>query len=486
MTNLRLIFIFFVLLSVQEKFFGQMNVRFSGNAPEWAGYHIVFSRTSNFIIPETTSFIVLQINNDGYFDFSFEVEETTLLFADVGRFRASIFVEPNMDYTLAFPPFELKTEAQRLNPLFQPEEITFGIKNREAQALNRNILEFNEAFDYQFSSNAIPIFTFGNNAIVQEIETSLEKQFNYSHPFFNKHKELSYMKLRQLSQRMQERPFINHLSQLEPAYNMPVYWDVFKSFVSGFLPGNFSGTSNINFSAAINSNMRFDSLATVLTTDTIFKRREFAEISLLFTLYESYYNNSISKSSCLTIVASAVDYASTSKNREIARDFYKSMTRLLPGTAAPEFALFNKKGKIKELKDYSGKFVYLNFMHTRNHACLNDLRTMETLERIFRKDLEIVTIFINEDADDMTDFLKKNSQYKWEFLHFGAQQRIMFDYNIKAVPVYYLIDPNGNLALSPAPAPNENFRQVFAETFQEYKRNQLRKNPQKERSIFDL
>ena len=477
-----LITIFWLLL---ETIFGQMNVRFSGYAPQWAGYNIVFNKTLNYIVHETVPFIVLQIGQDGAFDFSFEVDEITWLYADVGRFKAYIYVEPNMHYQLVFPPFELKTETQRLSHHFQPEEIPFGIQSKESQTLNRNIFEFKEEFDFQFNSNAQNIFSFNKKELVNDIETSLEEQFIYSHPFFIKHKQLSYLKLQHVSQRIKERYFINELSKFEVAYNMPIYWDVFMTFVSGFLPRNFSGTSEIKLSSSINTKMRFDSLTTILTTDTIFRKREFAEICLLYTLYEAYYNNTISKSSCLYIIRSACDYSSTAKNREIATNFYKRMTMLLPGTVAPEFALLNKKGKTKELKDYSGKFVYLNFMHPNNHACLNDMRTIEALEKIFRKDLEIVTIFINEDPDDMVEFLKNNPNYKWEFLHFNVMQRIIFDYNIKAVPLYFLIDPKGNLRLSPAPAPNENFRQIFSETFQEYKRDELRNNRQKEKSIFD-
>ena len=477
---------FSLVFSIPNIFLGQTNVRFSGDAPEWAGYNIVFNRTKNFIIPETEPFIVLQIGQDGTFDFSFYIEEITFLFADVGRFKAYIYVEPDMNYSIVFPPFELKTESQNINPHFQPEEIPFGIKNSDAQTLNRNIFQFNEEFDNHYNTNATTIFKFGNkDGVIEKIEASLEEQFTFQHPFFIKHKELSYMKLRFLSERMKERQYINVLSQIEPAYNMPIYWEVFKSFVSGFLPRNFSGTSDITLSEALNSNMRFDSLTNVLISDTIFSKREFAEICILFTLYESFYSNAISKSVCLNTIKSAYGYAITVKNREFAYNFYKKMTLLQTGTAAPQFALYNKKGKTKELKDYQGKFVYLNFMHTNNYACLNDLMTIENLEKILKKDIEILTIVINDDIDEMIEFLKKNQQYRWEFLHFGAQQRIVLDYNIKAVPLYYLIDPKGNLTLSPAPAPNENFLEIFTKIFQEHRRDSIRKNQNKEKSIFD-
>ena len=120
------------------------NVRFLGKAPKYAGYHIVFYRFSNFIIPEASPVISLAIDNNGDFDYSFPVNETFYAYADLGRFRAFIYLEPGLTYHLVLPPFEAKNEAQKLNPHFQPEEIPLGIANEASRALTRNILEFNE------------------------------------------------------------------------------------------------------------------------------------------------------------------------------------------------------------------------------------------------------------------------------------------------------------------------------------------------------
>ena len=65
-------------------------------------------------------------------------------------------------------------------------------------------------------------------------------------------------------------------------------------------------------------------------------------------------------------------------------------------------------------------------------------------------------------------------------------QKIIFDYNISALPTYFLINPEGNMVLSPAPSPNDNFHQVFVEVFQSYRNQKIRKERPAEKNIYDL
>ena len=459
----QLVILFLLIISVTLNASDKNSIRFFGKAPAYSDSEIIFKKTSNFIISEASQVAVMQIDKDGNFDFSFTIDEITYIFAELGRYKTYIYVEPGVTYNLVFPPFEPKTELEKLNPHFQYEEIPFGIKNKESQALNRNIIEFNEEFEYLYSTNAVQIFTFGKSELVQEIESSLEERFTFSHPYFVKYKQLSYLKLQKLSQRMKERYFLGKLSEFELDYNLPLYWEVMNSLISGFLPQNFSGTSDISLTYAINSKMLFDSIVSILTIDEVFQNRKLAEISLLFTLFESFYNKTINKSVCVSIINSAISRASTIKNREIAEMLYKKMVMLSLGSSAPEFELYNQNDELRKLNDYSGKFVYLCFIHTRNHACILDIQTVEMFEKLYENYLEIVMIVIDDEPDAVVEFLRKNPQYKWDFLHFGGQKTILDDYNIKAVPVYYLIDPKGNICLSPTPSPRENFQQIFVD-----------------------
>ncbi|MDP4226874.1 MAG: hypothetical protein Q8910_10895, partial [Bacteroidota bacterium] len=46
--------------------------------------------------------------------------------------------------------------------------------------------------------------------------------------------------------------------------------------------------------------------------------------------------------------------------------------------------------------------------------------------------------------------------YTWTFLYCGNQTSLLKEYNIRAFPTCYLINPDGKLSISPAPLPSEN------------------------------
>ena len=476
--------IIFVLTTSHAQVSGN-SVRFIGKAPEYAGYNIVFYRYTNFIIPETIAVISLAIDKDGAFDFNFPATETFYAYVDLGRFRAYIYLEPGLTYNLVLPPFEPKTEAQKLNPHFQPEEIPLGIANEASGQLNRNIVEFNDDFNYQYNTHAVSLFTSGNVELATKIEKELEEKYTFNHPYFKSHKRYSYLKLWHMTLRRQDRWLINsYFTDNAVEFELPAYWDIFQTLMSGFLPNRFSGTNKQNLAHSLKPNAPFDSIIGILTTDKLFKNPQLAETTLLFTLFQAYYNKSVGETTALSITQSAMTNASSLQTRQMAQQFFVKMSQLRPGTVAPSFTLTNQNGKLKTLDDYAGKFVYLSFVHTKNHGSLRDLQTIQRFEKEFRKELSIVSIVLDEDYDAMDAFMKKNKLLNWDFLHYASSPNVLFDYNIKGVPTYYLIDPEGKLSHSPAPAPDENFRQVFIERYREYQRTELRKNPPRERSIF--
>ena len=67
---------------------------------------------------------------------------------------------------------------------------------------------------------------------------------------------------------------------------------------------------------------------------------------------------------------------------------------------------------------------------------------------------------MDESVDKMKRFFKENN-YKWDLLHYGSQEQIVTDYNIKVYPTYYFIDKDGKLIMSPAPSPEDNFELHF-------------------------
>jgi hypothetical protein len=72
--------------------------------------------------------------------------------------------------------------------------------------------------------------------------------------------------------------------------------------------------------------------------------------------------------------------------------------------------------------------------------------------------LEVVSIMVADKKEQVDEFMERNG-YQWKALWYGGQDGILTDYLVRAFPVAYLIGPDGNLVLSPAPLPSDGFEQ---------------------------
>ncbi|HCT29371.1 MAG TPA: TlpA family protein disulfide reductase, partial [Bacteroidales bacterium] len=97
---------------------------------------------------------------------------------------------------------------------------------------------------------------------------------------------------------------------------------------------------------------------------------------------------------------------------------------------------------------------------TSSYTCLKEFTILQKLNEKYKQRLQIVTICVDNDKNDITNLLK-NTGYDWTFLHYGNKPEIVKDFDIRAYPTYFLIGPDKKLLLSPAPSPEEDFEIKF-------------------------
>jgi peroxiredoxin len=139
----------------------------------------------------------------------------------------------------------------------------------------------------------------------------------------------------------------------------------------------------------------------------------------------------------------------------------KYLTRLKKGEQPPDFHLIDMENNFKRLNDFRGKYVYLNFCTPDNYSCLKEFPFLKALNNVHKNYLQIVTVMVSDNIEEMKAFMKKNN-YDWTSLFYGNNDQLLLDYNVKAFPTCYLIDPAGNLIQSPATLATEGFElQLF-------------------------
>ncbi|MGV8827754.1 MAG: TlpA family protein disulfide reductase [Breznakibacter sp.] len=462
-------------------------VKIHGVAAQYAGMSLVLETYNNFISNRVRPLQVLKVDQKGRFEVDVDVEEVTQVFMELGRFRAHLFVEPGVDYQVVLPPFEPRPDGERFNPFYQPEDILLGIVNQASKNLNQALNGLDEQYQMLYNKHAIDLVRRQYIRLGDEMMASLDSlQDSFSHPFYLDYlqyrKAVFYALPRNRQMTAVTRTFFANRPVL---FNNPAYWDALRSIYNGYIDNYMRSSKGKSLASALHASNRFDSISSAMGADTLFHNGPFREILLLKYLYDGFYSGKITAGRATLLLVDAVETACSPRIRSIAVDLVARINHLKTGTPAPEFVLRNYKGKEVALSDYRGKFVYLAFMHTQNFACLKDIPALDAIYDRFKKDLVVLGVVTNENQDEAEAYFKIN-KVAWPILSFASGQKIIFDYNISALPTYFLINPDGDMVLSPAPSPDESFNKVFMDVFQAYRVQQIRKDRPKEKSIYDL
>ncbi|MEP3837705.1 MAG: TlpA disulfide reductase family protein [Algibacter sp.] len=151
---------------------------------------------------------------------------------------------------------------------------------------------------------------------------------------------------------------------------------------------------------------------------------------------------------------------STSKeNNENATKRYKELKKLSEGSPSPVFTDYiNHAGGTSSLSDFKGKYVYIDIWATWCVPCLKEVPFLKKVEEKYHgKNIEFVSVSI--DLKRMEDAWRKMVTNKElsgiQLLADNAwSSNLIKEYQIKSIPRFILIDPNGNIIAAKAPRPS--------------------------------
>lgn len=140
---------------------------------------------------------------------------------------------------------------------------------------------------------------------------------------------------------------------------------------------------------------------------------------------------------------------------------------LKKGNPAPEFFNYeNSKGGTNSLKDFRGKYVYIDVWATWCRPCIAQIPYLKKLEEEY-KNKNIVFVSISTDDDRRSNGSWEKAHDKWKKMVTqknlsGIQlwagkddARFSVEYAIRGIPRFILIDPKGNIVDSDTKRPTD-------------------------------
>jgi thiol-disulfide isomerase/thioredoxin len=124
-----------------------------------------------------------------------------------------------------------------------------------------------------------------------------------------------------------------------------------------------------------------------------------------------------------------------------------------------EFKFTALDGREVDLEKMRGKVVMVVFWATWCGPCVAEFPEVKKIyEKYHDKGLEVVGISLDDDKEDLLNFLKKKGPAPWPqyFDGKGWNNRISFQFAIAGVPTVFMVDRNGNLAATNLGISEEN------------------------------
>jgi peroxiredoxin len=489
---MRLKYLLLILFVLPQTLFSQ-NVILKGNVPEYAGVKFTFYIYSDFITFNEDELCTTVVETDGGFECSFTADKIQYVFIKLGVYEAFIFAEPNKEYELLLPERKDKTIADELNPYFKPTQYHLGISNITETDLNYHLAFFDEIYSGLINESLYSTYNelkkrnadsklnkvdtvFSQKAYSRAINNSTYFIYNnlkdldaagefnkidsifsdINSKFFHDFKKYKlalflYSSNREKSKSISNNYYLNN----EVLYQNPAYMSLFNQVYQDYFT-YFGRTDNgKSIYNDINKLGSYSSLCMTLRQDSILQNDTLKELVILKCLYDEFYKDKFSRKGLLSILDSLEISTKIEEHKLIASNIREKATKLLVGYNPPAFELYDKDSNLVSLDTYKGKYVYLGFCTTMSYGCIKEFKMLESLYENHKDHFEIVMICLDETMDQMKFFVE-NEGYSFTFLHYGNQSEVFKDYDIRAFPTYYFIDPEGKLSMSPAPSPDQN------------------------------
>lgn len=428
----------------------------------YRGKTLVATRYQDYMSYELQEMGRAKIDSEGKFTLSLPVESTLQIQLNCEGAQGPMYADPGAHYKIVLnAPDSLQTNAFI-------KKIRIDFDTLETYDINNLILDFSSRHD-DFMYYNFPLF--GKAQFNERLDTFklyLSKVYkDVKHSYFMDYVTYSVAETEMMGPPRRDESGFQHMIFGKYLHNHPVKYnhDRYMSFFNKFYSDMFKILSVPDAASMFHYINDYGSptlAAHLLKKDVTLRDDRINELVLMRSLMQEYYNYEFDKEMILGMLDSIAGHSKFEEHKLIAANIKRRVTYLNTGGQSPGFALLDQYDSLVTSDRFTGKkFQYIMFWSVDNTVSTNELRLMKSLYDKYKWDIEFVSINVDEDPRLMKNFLKKNL-YTWTFLHQGKDREIRKRYNATALPMYYLVDPDGVLLQAPAlrPSPDGTDRSI--------------------------
>lgn len=412
------------------------------------------------------------VDEKGYITFETDPKKGMKAIIQIQDKSGVIYLDPKTPkYKVSFP---LEVEnVQKLNG----NTVRLIFDNLPKNDLNTLILEFNLRFDYfLYGDTSRVLLTASQSKTFQDsLANFTSRTFklykDVDNPYFKDYFKYSIASIALYSNKTD--PGKNKYIIFETFIkNNPILYhnDAYMSFIKDFYLDALSDVilfdrDKIVF--AINKLSSRSALDEAMSAPYYLKNDEFRELIMVNALLEAYHTTYFDRNNMQVILKKIIEDPISEVHASIARNVLKYENKLLIGSDAPLFSWTERNGETVNLRSLRGRHVYLQFWASWNKPSLQEMLIIKQLKEKYGKYVTFVSISLDADPKAYEEFVQHNTKgMDWHFGYYNGDSKILDDYNLRNVPIYFFIDDKGKIKQAPAltPSPNGTYKSID-ETF---------------------
>lgn len=438
------------------------DIRIEGKFPGAEGQTIrllEYADQISYRVQEITSAIV---DENGHFALEFSRYEPQYVFFRVDHARMGFFVEPSQTYVLEFDPVNFDHLDDRRNPYLEPWFFSFSVV-KPRDALHDHINAFEDVFHDFLLENFVLIHASRNRRIFDEFREHTDTLFGHiDNEYFQqyyRYKFAYYYRLANIDR--WDNMLRQHLLNQPVQYQNTQYMNFFNTIFDTYVFAGSRNISNYDLRYTVNSLNSYHALMDSLGKDTILRNELLRELVMLKALQDMHDDPEYRRANVENILSYIKTEGKFPRHRVIAENILFAKNNLVEGAKAPRISLQDHNGDhISIPGDFKGKYVYLGFWASWCETCLLEFIALNELIEPYRDQFAVINISTDRHKSVYEAFLRAHN-YPWKNFHFDHDFRLLDTYQVRNLPLFVLIDPQGNIVRYPARRPSNNLVKLF-------------------------
>lgn len=392
---------------------------------------------------------------DGSFKVDFDLPDTRQLIIVVEDKQTSLFGEPGQVYNILLS-YNIENNSKRAFEKFLDLKFSFP----KTGELNQRIKQFNTEYQEFFSKNYQKFVVNEASEEIKAFVAEQESKSMYQSPeYLKNYVSYALANLRDINKEPKAKLATQFLKDKPVLVEHKEYINFFRQLYAEDFEQLVITSDGKELMKAMMFDEDLDKSLQIIQKLKSFDKRELAELYLINGLFEVYYKKTVNQKNSISLLKQLAKSGSSNEIKLLAKNVSNQLQLLEENQIAPEISLLDTEGKEIDLKSLKGKPIYLGFWANWSLISIKDLNLIQKLEETYGEKMHFVSINMDEEKDAYKH-VKQQNKYPWIFLYGGKNYELRESYQVKTVPIYYLIDEEGKIIERFAQGPDKIERKL--------------------------